>query len=177
MKIYNYIKLVIYLAFALTIILLDKELLLNYLQYLISSLMIAYGVENILLIGFTKKKECITDMKFLYGFTELLIGLVMITSISEFSHICIIWAVWALVRELFEIYEILNKKIKGVAAFIDGIESIVSIVFCVFLLINPSREHAKTHIYLLIVEILLTSLTPVLSELFYTYKKKRSKKQ
>lgn len=172
MKIYSYIKLAIYAAFAVLIVVL-KDTLLENLHYLIASLMIAYGTETALLSFFTKKKKCLEDIKFFLALGEVSLGLVLMTSIREFAYVCILWAVWTMVREMIEIYEFVAHKHFNVFGFIDFAESIVSITFCVLLLIDPSYHHAHTHMFLLIVEVLVMSLSPVLSDIFENLKKKK----
>ena len=94
--------------------------------------------------------------------------------VEDFTSVCIIWAVWSISRESFEIYEITSGIVRGPAAVISGIESIIAIIFSVMLLINPTEHHAKIHIYLLIVEFLVTAFSPVVSELVYNFKNKKS---
>lgn len=173
MKLYRYIKLVIYLAFAVLIVLL-KDTLLENLHYLIASLMIAYGVEGTLTIGLTKKMKCFEDIKFSLALGEVALGLTLMFSIREFAYVCILWAVWTMVRETIEIQEFIAHRHFNVFGFIDLAESIVSIVFCILLLIDPSYHHAHTHMYLLIVEVLVMSLSPVLSDLYDNFKKKKN---
>ena len=174
MKIYNYIKLVIFVLFAILVVVL-RETLLENLRYLVSALLLAFGVESILVIGITKKKECIKEYRFIYGFVEVLLGIIVVSGVSSFESICIIWAVWAMSRESFEIYEILNKKIVGVIAIISFIESIVVYVLSTMMIFTPTHHHAEIHIYLLIAELIITAFSPVLSEIAYRVHEKRKK--
>ena len=173
MRIYNYIKLVIFIAFSVLIFVFKDSLLVN-LKYLVASLLIAFGTENLLVIGILKRKECLKETKFIFGFIQLLLGLVVMFGVEDFTSVCIIWAVWSISRESFEIYEITSGIVRGPAAVISGIESIIAITFSVMLLINPTEHHAKIHIYLLIVEFLVTAFSPVVSELVYNFKNKKS---
>ena len=173
MRIYNYIKLVIFVTFSVLIFVYKDSLLIN-LKYLVSSLLIAFGVENIVLLSVLKKKECLKESKFAFGFIQLLLGLVVLFGVNNFSGVCVVWAVWSISRESYEIHEITSGEVKGAPAIISGIESVVAIVFSVMLLINPTEHHASIHIYLLIAEFLVTASSPVVSELVYNFKNKKS---
>ena len=127
--------------------------------------MMAFGLEDLVVIIIKKKKNCYKDISFLHGIFELVLGLIMILLIRDFVEICVIWAIWSMMRELFEVHEIFSGKVKGVLAVVSMIESLVVFVFSILLIITPSEYHAKTHIYLLIAELIITSFSPVFNEL------------
>lgn len=164
MKIYHYFKLVVFIAFAVLVFVLREELLMN-LQYLVGSLMLLYGLENVILISIKERIQARKSIWFIFGYSEVLLGLVTLIAIRNYVAVCVIWGVWSILRESLEIYEITSGEIKGIPALISGIESAVAIVFSVLLIITPGEHHAKTHIYLLIVELIVTSFIPVLKEL------------
>lgn len=164
MKIYHYFKLVVFIAFAVLVFVLREELLMN-LQYLVGSLMLLYGLENVILISIKERFQARKSIWFIFGYSEVLLGLVTLIAIRNYVAVCVMWGVWSILRESLEIYEITSGEIKGIPALISGIESAVAIVFSVLLIITPGEHHAKTHIYLLIVELIITSFIPVLKEL------------
>lgn len=164
MKIYHYFKLVVFIAFAVLVFVLREELLMN-LQYLVGSLMLLYGLENVILVSIKERFQARKSIWFIFGYSEVLLGLVTLIAIRNYVAVCVIWGVWSILRESLEIYEITSGEIKGIPALISGIESAVAIVFSVLLIITPGEHHAKTHIYLLIVELIITSFIPVLKEL------------
>ena len=164
MKIYHYFKLVVFIAFAVLVFVLREELLMN-LQYLVGSLMLLYGLENVILISIKERTQARKSIWFIFGYSEVLLGLVTLIAIGNYVAVCVMWGVWSILRESLEIYEITSGEIKGIPAIISGIESAVAIVFSVLLIITPGEHHAKTHIYLLIVELIITSFIPVLKEL------------
>ena len=164
MKIYCYTKLVIFIAFSVLIFIYAHELL-EYLQFFIGSLMVAFGLEDIIIHLVVHKKEAFKEIKFLHGFMEVILGITMMAAISDFVVICVIWAVWSIVREMFEINEILCGKIKGSIAVVSFVESIVVFVFSFMLIITPTEHHAFTHIYLLIAELIVTAFSPVFDDL------------
>lgn len=164
MKIYHYFKLVVFIAFAVLVFVLREELLMN-LQYLVGSLMLLYGLENVILISIKERTQARKSIWFIFGYSEVLLGLVTLIAIRNYVAVCVMWGVWSILRESLEIYEITSGEIKGIPALISGIESAVAIVFSVLLIITPGEHHAKTHIYLLIVELIITSFIPVLKEL------------
>ena len=167
MKIYRYIKLVLFIAFSVLIFVYAEHLLHN-LKYLIGSLMMAFGLEDVIVNLILEKKHAIKEVKFLYGFLEVILGILMLALIDDFVAICIIWSMWSIMREMFEIHEITNQKIKGPIAIVSLIESIVVFVFSFMLIITPTEHHAHTHIYLLIAEFLVTGFSPVFDELIVT---------
>ena len=127
--------------------------------------MLLYGLENVILISIKERTQARKSIWFIFGYSEVLLGLVTLIAIRNYVAVCVMWGVWSILRESLEIYEITSGEIKGIPAIISGIESAVAIVFSVLLIITPGEHHAKTHIYLLIVELIITSFIAVLKEL------------
>ena len=163
MKIYNYIKLAIFVVFAALVFVFRKDLLVD-LHYLVGSLILLYGAEETLVYTFVFKKTVYTKFWFIFGLFETMIGIIVLVSIRDYTSVCVIWALWSILREAVEIYEITSGEVKGIPAILSAVESIVAITFSVMLLITPGEHHAKTHIYLLIIELIVTALIPVLRE-------------
>ena len=86
---------------------------------------------------------------------------------------CVIWAAWSILREAFEIKELFLKIKSVVLTIISGIESIAVIVLSVMLILEPGEHHAMIHLYLLLVELVLTPLVPLLDEVIEERKHKK----
>ncbi len=165
MKIYKYIKLAIFAVFAVLVFVYRESLLVD-LHYLVGALILLYGAEEAIVDTFVYKKNCYKKFWFIFGLVETMIGIIVLCSIRDYVTVCVIWGVWSILREAVEIHEITSGEVKGVAAILSGIESIVAIVFSIMLIITPTEHHAKTHIYLLIIELIVTALVPVIEDVF-----------
>ena len=174
MKIYNYIKLFIFIVFSVLLFVFKDELVSN-LNYFVASLILAFGLESVIMLSIVLKKGAFKTTKYAFSFFEIILGLTMMFAIKEFAYTCIIWAVWSILRQSLDIHEVLSRKVTGVVAFIYLVQSIASIVFSIILLINPSEKHALHHIYLLIAELLVISLPPVVSELLTVYRTRKNR--
>jgi len=172
MKIYNYIKLVVFLTFSVLIFFYTQELVEN-LKYLIPALLGTYGLESIILYAIKTKRNCFKYTKFIYGFAEVTLALTILFGVTDFESICAIWAVWAIIREFFEVQEVTTGKAKGIIAFLIIAESIVSIGFSIALLINSTEHHAKTHVYLLVAELVLNASVPILESIVANFQNRK----
>ncbi len=171
-KVARYSKLVIFIAFAVLVGVFNQTLLEN-LRYLVPSLLMAYGLDSIISAIINEKKNFYKNLWFSYGIGEIIVGVTMISIEPTFEVVCVVWGVWSIFREVIEIHEILSGEVKGVPALISGIESIVAITFSVLLIVTPVKHHAHTHIYLLIVELIVTGLIPVIDDIILIRKKHR----
>lgn len=172
MKIYNFIKLAIFVAFSVLLIIFRNELV-NDLHYFIGSLVFAYGLESSIVLAVVAKKNCIRSMKFAFALFEMVVGLTILFAVRYFTHVCVMWAVWSMLRQSLDIHEVLKGEVKGAVAVVYIVQSVVSVVFSIMLILNPTHHHAVTHIYLLIAELLVISLPPVIDEILQMSNKKR----
>lgn len=170
MKWYYYLKLAVYIAFSV-ILFVFKDFLVDNLDYFVGSLFIAYGIVGILENFLFKRKDFYKQLEFVQAFVGIILGILLYTVIKYFDNVCIVWAVWSLFRESVEIYEVINKEVTGWAAILTTVESIVAITFAILLIITPTEHHASIHIYLLIAELMATSLPPVVNDLIKKYRK------
>ena len=169
MKIYNYIKLAIFIAFSVLIIIFREELV-NDLHFFVGSIILAFGIESAIVSLLTAKRNAFKSIRFAFSMVEVILGLTLLTAIRHFAHVCVIWSVWSILRQSIDINEVLRGEVKGVVAVIYLIQSVVSVVFSIMLLLDPSRHHAITHVYLLIAELLVISLPPVVEEMLSSIK-------
>ena len=172
MKIYNFIKLIIFIAFSVLLVVFRNELVQD-LHYFIGALVFTYGLESNVVLAVVAKKNCIRSIKFSFSLFEMVVGLTIFFAVRNFTHVCVMWAVWSMLRQSLDIHEVLKGEVKGVVAVIFIIQSVVSVVFSIMLILNPTHHHAVTHIYLLIAELLVISLPPVIDELLIKKIKKR----
>lgn len=146
--------------------------LIGYLKYLVGGVMVLFGLEGILFPVLKSPKRFYMDYQFFLGHVDILLGIVMIISMSRFDDICIVWGTWTIVRESFDLYEVGHKALNKFPAVFSLILSVTEIVFSILLIIYATEHHAMTHIYLLIPEFIINGASPLLFEM---YKKRRSR--
>lgn len=167
MKIYYIIRLVILSILAVLIGIQAKFIIeADVLHYLVSSVMLLFGIEGIILPIVKDHKKFYADSQFTLGLVDLILGLVVITAIRQLDYVCIIWASWTIVREAFEFYEIGHKALHKFPAVFSLALSIVEVVFSIMMLIEATEHHALTHIYLLVPEFVISGLAPLMFLLF-----------
>ena len=175
MKIYKFIKLIIFIIFSILIVVFRNEAIDN-LHYFVASLILAFGIENVIVSMIVLKKKCLKEVEFTFSFFEIILGLTIMTAIRNFSYVCVIWAVWSILRQSSDIYLACSEKVKGAVAIVYFIQSVVTIVFSIMLMLDPIEQHAMTHMYLVIIELLVISLPPVIDDLLSNYQTKKKTK-
>ena len=171
MRTYFIIRLVFYTAIATLIGVFSLQLL-DYLSYLVGTVMLLFGLEGVILPIIKVHKKFIHEPAFFLGLVDVTLGIVVIAAIHQFDYVCIIWATWTIVREAFDFLEIAHKVWNKFPAIFSFILSVTEIVFSILLLIYATEHHALTHIYLLIPEFIINALSPLLFEI---HKKRKSK--
>ena len=169
---YHLVKLGICIVLAILVFVFRNALVEN-LKYFIGALMVSYGVEEIVYETLNYKLDVIHKSKAYLGLVEIILGSVLLIGHFPFETICIIWATWSIMREAYEIREIITEIKSITMTVISGIESIVTIVLSIMLIFEPTEHHAMIHMYLLLVELVLTPLVPLVDELIESQKRKR----
>ena len=175
---YYFVNLIIYVALAICVFIF-REHLVEHLKYFIGGLMTLYGVEEILFEIVFKDKHFWHKDKIYLGIIELAFGVALLclnlhdNAEETLIRTCLIWATWSIVRESFEIKELVTEIKSWTLTIISGIESIAVIVLSVMLILNPGEEDAMIHMYLLLLELLLTPLIPLLDEILLERKHKK----
>lgn len=180
MKIYKYIKLGLFIILGILVLVFNKAIMQKdgeYINILVGSIMLLYGLDAIILILITKeyKKE---QIKFLNGFINILLAVIMIFFLEnkpyEFVTGCVIWSLWSIMREGEEIFEKVVEEFKKtpVTSFINFAESVVVIVFSVGLILNPGEHHAHLHVILLGIELILEVVWVYIAKLESLFHKK-----
>ena len=175
---YYLVKLIIYVALAVCVFIF-RDKLVEHLKYFIGGLMTLYGVEEILFEIVFRDKHFWHKDKIYLGIIELVFGVALLcldlhdNAEETLIRTCLIWATWSIVRESFEIKELVTEIKSWTLTIISGIESIAVIVLSVRLILNPGEEDAMMHMYLLLLELLLTPLIPLLDEILLERKHKK----
>lgn len=169
---YYLIKLIVYVALAICVFIF-REKLVEHLKYFIGGLMVFYGLEEILFEIVFRDKHFWHKDKIYLGIIEILLGLVLLIFPLIIEEVCTIWATWSIVREAFEIKELVTEIKSWTLTFLSGAESIAVIVFSVLLILEPGEHHAMIHLYLLLVELVLTPLIPLLDEILLERKHRK----
>ena len=172
---YHIVKLLICIVLA-AIIFAFRETFVEHLKYFIGILMITYGVEEIVYEILNYKWDFIHNGKAYLGLVELILGSVLLFGAFPFETVCIIWATWSILREAYEIKEIATEVRSITMMVLSGIESLVTMSLSVSLALEPSTRTAMIHVFLLLVELILTPLVPLVDEMIESKKKKRRTK-
>jgi len=150
------IKPIIYIITGLLIIILSEKIV-NYLPYVVGSIMILVNVEAIIVNIIEHDHENIG-----YKLGIIVLGILIITAASrDFEAICVIWATISIInggRSLMR--SIFNIK-KSWINILGLALAILSIVLSIFLILDP-LEHVTTHIVLLGIEIILDGIRIIL---------------
>ena len=161
---YYLVKLIIYVALAVCVFIF-REKLVEHLKYFIGGLMLLYGLEEILFEIVFRDKHFWHKDKIYLGIIEITFGITLLVINlpyeADYEAVCVVWATWSIVRESFEIKELVTEIKSWTLTIISGIESIAVIVLSVMLILNPGEEDAMIHMYLLLLELLLTPLIPL----------------
>ena len=171
--IYYVIKLVVFVALAVFVFVF-RELHVGNLKPFIGALMILYGVEGLLCEILFHRKKFFNASKTYLAFIELIFGIVLAIAPLPFERVCIIWATWSIIRESYELKEIVSDFSTVIPRVLSGIESIAAIVFSVWLILEPVEHHAMTHMYLLVVELVLNPLVVLIDEWIIDRKNKNN---
>ena len=173
---YYLVKLIIYVALAVCVFIF-REKLVEHLKYFIGGLMLLYGLEEILFEIVFRDKHFWHKDKIYLGIIEITFGITLLVINlpyeADYEAVCVVWATWSIVRESFEIKELVTEIKSWTLTIISGIESIAVIVLSVMLILNPGEEDAMIHMYLLLLELLLTPLIPLLDEILLERKHKK----
>ena len=173
---YYFIKLIVYVALAICVFIF-RETLVEHLKYFIGGLMLLYGLEEILFETVFRDKHFWHKDKIYLGIIEITFGITLLVINlpyeADYEAVCVVWATWSIVREAFEIKELVTEIKSWTLTFLSGAESIAVIVFSVLLILEPGEHHAMIHIYLLLLELLLTPLIPLLDEILLERKHKK----
>lgn len=162
MRKYRIIKFVTYFVFAVLVFILRHQLV-QELHYLVGSLLLVYGLEELLYNLIFEKKESLGNISFYFGCMEIVLGIVTLFFVRSYEHNCILWASWSILKEAFEIPIAINSK-QLLVKLTYFVQSGFAIVFSLFMLVSPNYKHAMVHAFLLIIELILKSIVPLINE-------------
>ena len=166
MKRFDLIKTILFTIIGI-LILIFNNVLIDYANYLIASVMIVYSLTDII-HKISSHEIKIEFSKFLNDFLIIILAviLVFLASPEEFVQLCIIWATWAILREEWEISEVLHRYRIKVLGIINILESLFAITISIIFIFSPTVEHLHTHIIILGIELILEVGFPILEKLF-----------
>ncbi len=172
MKIYNIIKTILFLGAGVLILVFYEPLMENdgyLLKYVVGSMMVYFGAEEVILILIEKKLKK-NFSSFFNSIITAYLGILTIAFLNDIENsfviICVIWATWSILREGHEIaHKVVKKWDNKVVAIINLTESIIVIVLSSFLIIEPAIHNVKVHLILLAIELFIEILWPRLDNL------------
>lgn len=175
MDIWNSIKTTIYMIAGILIIIFNKAIF-AYVEYVVSAVIIAYGI-NFIIRGITNKSLFKDTSKLVSAVTNILVGIALILTGDDPVTLCVIWGVWSILREGTEIAELLPELIEKKVGFLDLAESIAIIVLSFILIMEPTEHHIQFHIIILGIELILEVLFPLFNKLIEKiYEKVKAKR-
>lgn len=150
------IKPIIYIITGLLIIILSKKIV-DYLPYVVGSIMILVNVEAIIVNIIEHDHENIG-----YKLGIIVLGILIITAAShDFEAICVIWATISIINGGRSLMRLIFNIKKSWINILGLALAILSIVLSIFLILDP-LEHVTTHIVLLGIEIILDGIRIIL---------------
>lgn len=169
---YLFGKLIVYIILGV-LVFVFREHHINNLRFFIGFLIILYGLDGFVFSILFSRKNILHESKTYLAGVELLFGIILVSVPVAFEYVCVLWATWSIVRESYEIKEIVTELKAVTPKILSGIESIVVIVLSVMLICDPGEHHAMTHLYLLIIELVLSPFIPLLDNSITFYKNQK----
>src|SRR5574344_907564 len=115
-KIWRPIKAALWTVAAILILVFREEVVLL-LNYLVGGIMVAYGLETVVL-HLVKKESFKKENRFFWGLIEVAIGITLIFLIDlgdpegiPYATVCVVWAIWSMLREALEIEEGIRENL------------------------------------------------------------------
>ena len=162
---YYFGKLLFYFAIAVLVFIFRNHFV-DEVKYFVGTLALFYGLEGLFFEWWMHREKLFHQDKFYLSCIEVFLGIILLACPLYYESVCVVWAVWSIIREADEIKDIVTELRHWFPRILSAIESIAVIVFSVYLMIDPSPHHVLIHIYLLMVELLVTPLTPLVDEAF-----------
>ena len=156
MKFWHLSKVVLYLTLAVVIFILNNSVM-SYVGILVGGIVCLYAAEEFII--FAIKKELFNNPYHLFdGIAQFLIGAVLFIVSNDIAKVCVVWGVWAILRESKELAEAIDNLSKNKTDIINITESVIVIVLSFFMIINPDDAHARLHVFLLAIELIIVVL-------------------
>ena len=148
------------------------EKLMPYVAFLVGGVVLVYALEE---LGFQIARRKYADIA--GSLIQITLAILLFLAHSEIEKICVIWGVWSIIREGRELSHALSHIKTSVVAALNVLESVVVTVLSVTLVLTPGEHHAKVHLIILGVELILEILFPFLEELVQRKKTKKQEQQ
>lgn len=185
MKIYGIIRTVIYWTLTALVLAFASALAeIELLKYIIGSLLIFYGAEEIIFTVFKDKKHYSIGTLY-WNIIEIIIGIILIIFVKAddiaeaYAIVCVCWAIWSILRETRELVEVTEKLKENklipvrIISVISIFESLTIIALSLTMIIEPGEHHALIHLYLLAVELFTRALYPLINYIADCYNAKK----
>lgn len=148
------------------------ETMMPYVAFLVGGVVFAYALEELCFQIARKKYADLAG-----SLIQIILAVLLFLSHSEIEKICVIWGVWSIIREGRELTHALSHIKESMLAVLDILESVVVTVLSVMLVLTPGEHHAKIHLIILGVELILEIVFPFLEELVQRKKEKKQEQQ
>ncbi len=144
------------------------ETIMPYVAFLVGGVVLLYALEE---LGFQIARRQFADLA--GSLIQIILAVLLFLSHSEIEKVCVIWGVWSIIREGRELSHALSHIKKSAVAALNVLESIVVTVLSVMLVLTPGEHHAKIHLIILGVELILEVAFPLLEYLIYGRKTRK----
>ena len=159
MKIWFIIKAILYLTGGVAILVMN-ETALSGVGYVVGTVILAYGVDLIVL-SLIRKKYVGENAIFCGALVHLFVGVIMFIVRDDIVKVCLVWAVWSILRESKELTEAVHRMIHRKYGLINAVESVAIIVLSFLMVLEPNIHHAHLHVIILGIELILEILFPI----------------
>ena len=162
-------KAVLYITAGILIFFLYEKMM-PYVAFLVGGVVLAYALEE---LGFQIARRKFTDIA--GSLIQIILAVLLFLSHDEIEKVCVIWGVWSIIREGRELSHALSHVKESAVTALNILESISVTVLSIMLVLTPGEHHAKIHLIILGVELILEILFPFLEELVQRKKAKKQK--
>ena len=173
MKNYQIAKTILYLTAGILVLIFNQTVI-NFVGLTVASVVIVFGVD-ITVFSIIKKSYFGENSLFFGGIIQFTLGLIILLVKDDIIKVCLTWAIWSILREIKEMSNAINEIRERKYRFINLTESILIIIFSFIMIMNPDEPHARIHVYILGVELLLEVIFPYLNGIIDSRVEKKRK--
>lgn len=171
MKPWFIVKSILYITLGAAILLFYNEIM-EFVGIMVGAVVAFYGVD-IAVLSIIEKQYFGENHLFFGGLVQILMGVCLFVVRADIISVCLVWAVWSILREGKELSEALHSVIEKRIGFINIVESIIIIVFSFLMIMEPGEHHARIHVIILGIELLLEVLFPILNGAMENFMEKK----
>ena len=157
-KLLRWSKGILYIFAAVMIFLFHEEII-PHVAFLVGGVVLAYALEELIYLLAERHFADIAE-----SLIQIVLAILLFLVHDDIIKICVIWGVWSIIREGREMTRALVHLKTKRLALVDIAESVTVTVLSAFLVLEPGHHHAKIHLILLGIELLLEILFPLLEK-------------